>query len=108
MTSSNKPVAVVRDGSIKASVWRNPSDRQPGGHFYSIRFTRTYKDAAGQFQDSDRFSDTEALRLARVAGKVYDKVVALRDDDRAARRGGEAEVEVDYDDSEDSGRGFGL
>ena len=97
MSSNNKPVAVVRDGSIKASVWRNASDRTPGGHFYSIRFTRTYKDAGGMFQDSDRFSDTEALRLARVAEKVYDKVVALRDDDRAARRGGEADVEVDYD-----------
>ena len=97
MSNDNRPAAVFRDGAIKASVWRNKSDRTPGGHFYSVRLTRTYKDATGQFQDSDRFTDTELLRLARLAGRAYDRIVTLRDDDRAARRDGEADIDVDYD-----------
>ncbi|NRA58771.1 MAG: hypothetical protein HRU13_11720, partial [Phycisphaerales bacterium] len=46
--------------------------------FYSVRLTRTYTDDQGQFHDSDSFSGSELLRVARLAGRAYDRAVELR------------------------------
>ena len=93
----SRPVATVRDGSIKGSAWRNESTKNPGEHYFSVRITRTYKDRAGAFQDSDRFMGSELLRVARLAQRMYDRVVDLQDDERQGRRDGERDVSVDYD-----------
>ena len=97
----SRPVATLRDGSLKASVWRNASTKHPGEHYFSIRITRTYKDRAGAFQDSDRFVGGELLRVAHLATRIYDRVVALQDDERKGRREGEKDVEVAYEDPDD-------
>lgn len=73
--TNSKPVETIRDGAIKASIWRNQGEKGP---FYSVRITRTYTDEAGTYHDSDRFSGSELLRVARIAGKAYDRVAALR------------------------------
>ena len=42
MTTENKgPVETLRDGNLKATIWRNFGEN---GTFYSVEISRTYKD----------------------------------------------------------------
>lgn len=73
--TTNKPATVIRDGALKATAWRNESEK---GSFYSVTFSRTYTDAEGKYRDSDRFSGSELLRLALLAQRIYLAVAELR------------------------------
>jgi hypothetical protein len=75
MTTNTKPAATIRDGALKATIWRNTGDK---GEFHSVRFTRTWKDEQGHYHDSDSFSGAELLRLAHLATKAYDQLASLR------------------------------
>jgi hypothetical protein len=75
MTTNTKPAATIRDGALKATIWRNTGDK---GEFHSVRFTRTWKDEQGHYHDSDSFSGAELLRLAHLATKAYDEFASLR------------------------------
>lgn len=74
-TTNNKPLSTIRDGRIKATIWKNFGEH---GNFYSVRFTRTWKDDQGNFHDSDSFSSSELLRVARLASIAYDHLATLR------------------------------
>ncbi len=43
-TSGPRPEATLRDGRVKASIWRNEAE---GGPFRSTTFARTYEDKDG-------------------------------------------------------------
>jgi len=78
-TQTNTPVATLRDGAIKATIWANPSQK---GTFYSVEFTRTYKSGEA-FKESRSFSGAEPLQIARLANLAYDAISDLRQQDRA-------------------------
>ena len=73
--TTNRPVEQLRDGALKAAIFRNEGEKGP---FFSVRFTRTYTDGNGTFHDSTSFSGTELLKLAHLAGQAYDRANALR------------------------------
>lgn len=75
MATKNKPIETLRDGSLKATIWKNTHEK---GDFYSVQFSRTYKDSGGNWQDGQSFSGSELLRLARLATKAYDRTSELR------------------------------
>jgi hypothetical protein len=75
-----RPVETLRDGNIKAAIWRNESEK---GAFFSVTFARTYKDDAGAFHDTDSYSGSELLRLAHLAKKAYDRTGKLLRAERA-------------------------
>ena len=81
---ANKPTKTLRDGSIKATIWKNEGEK---GTFYRVNFTRGYKDADGNRKDSDSFSGSELLQIAHLAGKAYDSIAELRQQDRDAQNG---------------------
>ena len=74
-----KPARTLRDGSIKAVIWRNDSDK---GAFYSVNFARSYKDG-DDWKETDSFSGSEILRVAHLAHKAYDAIAKLKADDRS-------------------------
>ena len=88
-TKTNSPVITLRDGSIKASIWRNPSEK---GHFYSVSYSRTYVDGGTEekpnFKDSDSFSGTDNLKIAQLAQRAYQAVLELREQDAQANSQG--------------------
>lgn len=57
----------LRDGAIKASIWRNASEK---GAFYSVEFSRTYK-SGEVFQDSGSFGGSDLLKISRLAEAAY-------------------------------------
>ena len=73
-TQTNKPIDTIREGSLKATIWKNFGDN---GNFYSVEFTRTYKQG-DQFKDSRSFSGSELLRIARLAHIAYDEIAIMR------------------------------
>ena len=86
-TTKTRPVETLRDGAIKAAIWKNESEK---GVFFAVTFARTYTDGDGNLQDTDSFSGSQLLRLARVAEKAYDRTGKLA---RAARIESETEDE---------------
>lgn len=72
---NNKPTETIRDGALKATIWKNQSEN---GTFYSVDLSRTYQDEQGNYHDSHSFSGSELLRIARLAHKAYDLIADLR------------------------------
>lgn len=70
--STNKPFTTLRDGSLSATIWRNPTQR---GFRYSVNLSRVYQDEQGNLKDSDSFSGSEVLRIARLAQNAYDEIL---------------------------------
>lgn len=85
---TNKPAAELRDGLIKATIWRNTSEK--GDNFYSLQFTNAYRDRDGNYRDSKYYAPDEALRLAILAGDAYRKINALKFEDRQTKAQAEA------------------
>ena len=90
-TAKQRPVETIRDGAIKAAIWRNESEN---GVFHGVTFSRTYKNGEGDLQDTNSYSGTQLLRLARLAGKAYDRAAKLTKEVRA-NDNPDAEVETD-------------
>lgn len=75
------PEVTLRDGNIKASIWRNESD---GGPFRSVTFARTYEDRDGNPRDAHSFSGTDVLKVSELARQSYNKSRILDRDERRA------------------------
>jgi hypothetical protein len=72
-TTANKPVHTIRDGAIRATIWKNTGKN---GEFFSVQVTRTYRTTGG-FRDSNRFTAGELLKVAQVATEVHDYLEGL-------------------------------
>lgn len=82
-----QPAKSLRDADIKAAIWKNESENGP---FPSVTFGRTYTDdKTGEVKDSDSFSGSQLLRLARLADKAYDAQAKLRQQWRAEAEDGD-------------------
>ena len=77
-TVKNKPIDTLRDGSLKATIWKNTGEK---GDFYSVEFSRTYKQGE-EFKDSHSFSGTELLRISRLSEIAYTRITYIREADR--------------------------
>lgn len=71
----NKPTETIRDGSMKAVIWGNPTEN---GTRYSVELVRSYKDEAEKWHDTNYLSNGEMLRGARLLTLAYDRVLQLR------------------------------
>ena len=72
---SNKPVETLRDGNLKASIWRNEGASGPS---YSTTFARTWRDDQGRFHDSQSYAGTDMLRLGELSRTAYHRTNELR------------------------------
>lgn len=80
-TEKPKPVETLRDGRLKATIWRNFGDN---GTFYSVEISRTYKDG-DDYKNAHSYSGAELLKVSRLSLKAYDRVgdFLIEDEDRA-------------------------
>ena len=76
MTTETKqrPVETLRDGALKAAIWTNEGQERV---FFAVTFTRSYKDADGNYHDTDSFSGAQLLKLSRLAVKAYERTNKL-------------------------------
>jgi len=68
MEEKKKPTIIRAGRGVKAKVWTNQGKH---GDYQSITFSRVYKDAKDEFQDSDTFYKDELLQVAWAAVMAY-------------------------------------
>lgn len=86
---NNGPADVLRDGNIKATIWKNERENGPS---FNTTFARTWQDEKGEYRDSHSFSGTELLRVSELARGAYARSNELRQEHRQ-----ELEVEITRD-----------
>lgn len=94
------PADVLRDGNIKATIWKNERENGPS---FSTVFSRTWQDEDGAYKDSHSFSGTELLRVSELARGAYTRTVELRQEHRVeiAREERQGDPELPYDERSD-------
>ena len=85
-TNPNRPAATIRDGNLKATVWRNASDSGP---WYSVDLIRSYKTDDG-WQDTTSMRSDDLPRIAFLAQRAYAAVLDLKQADRESDGGRDA------------------
>jgi hypothetical protein len=67
---SKQPANTLRCGNIKATIWKNTSEKGP---FYATTFSRPFKDQSGAWRNGTSFglSDLEALLTVAVQAKDW-------------------------------------
>ncbi len=72
---NNKPIDVLRDGSLKATIWENHGEN---GTYFSGTLAKTYEDKDGKLKDSHSFSGSDWLRISELARQAYARTTQLR------------------------------
>lgn len=73
-----RPVHVVRFGSIKGAVWRNMTDMGNASRpMYNVTFSRSFKDGE-QWRDSSSFGLDDLLTVSKVANECHSWIHAER------------------------------
>ncbi|MEM8759768.1 MAG: hypothetical protein AAGE83_05505 [Pseudomonadota bacterium] len=67
-TTKNRPADTLRDGSLKATIWRNESEKGP---YHTVNLSRTYKDEQGTFHDSQSFRAKDMLPLSELSRQAH-------------------------------------
>ncbi|MCK4341616.1 MAG: hypothetical protein KAY37_07835 [Phycisphaerae bacterium] len=70
-TEKKQPVAQIRIGRLKATVWENSSSSS-NGPWHNTQFCRLFKnDADGEWNESSNFGRDELLTLAELAREAF-------------------------------------
>ena len=72
-TLSNRSATTLRCGKIKATIWRNVSEKGP---FFSTTFSRTFKDQSGAWRNGTSFGFNELEALMNVAFEAKEWMTA--------------------------------
>lgn len=92
-----QPIHRIRIRSTTAAIWQNHSERGP---WYSVTISRSYRDAAGNWQTSESFSGTDLLVLAEVARAAFLWIVQTTqnpsDGQGLSRQGGVVDSEIPF------------
>jgi hypothetical protein len=54
--------------NLKCAIWANPQD---GGVWYSVTFSRSYKDGEGNWKSASSFGGTDCLLVAELARLAF-------------------------------------
>ena len=66
--SKDRPVENLREGPLKAAIWRNESEK---GAYHSVTLARTYKDKNGDLRDTNSFRAKDMLSLSELARRAH-------------------------------------
>lgn len=77
--NTQKPLDVLRDGAIQASIWNNEGEN---GNYLTVTFSRTYK-KGDDLKNSQSFSGRDLLVIAELARQAY----CFSSNHRALQRG---------------------
>ena len=79
--SSNKPVAEVRVGAVKAAIW--PNQTESGVVRHNVTFSRIYKDGEGNWKSTSSFGRDDLLVVAKVADMAHTKIFEVANGQQA-------------------------
>ena len=73
-TSTQQPMAKVKAGAVVGTIWQNEGQNGP---FYTITFSRSYKDREGNWQRTTNLRHKDMPDVQTVAGLVTEKIAEL-------------------------------
>src|ERR1043165_1341920 len=80
-----RPVFEVRYGRLRASVWRQESDKGP---WFNVTLSRSYKDDAGNWQNSSSFGTRDLLEVANLCQEAHTWIYRELAKERGQNEGG--------------------
>jgi hypothetical protein len=78
--ANQKPIAEVRTGAIKATIWKNSTEN---GARFNVTFDRLYKDGE-KWKSAASFGRDDLLLLAKVADQAHTCIFQLQQEDPPA------------------------
>ena len=72
--ANQKPHDEVRIGTVKAAIWQNQAGDRTR---YNVTFSKSYRDADGQWKTTHSFGRNDLLVLAKVADQAHSRIVEL-------------------------------
>jgi hypothetical protein len=97
-TSSNKPAYTIRGSQghgLKLTLWENQSEK--GGIWFNATLTRSYKDQAGQWQETHSLSQQDFLEAAEMYREAH---AWAKEQARAKAAGQTQDVDQSYTEHE--------
>ena len=85
--ANQKPHAKVRIGAVKAAIWQNQAGDRTR---YNVTFSKSYRDADGQWKTTHSFGRNDLLVLAKVADQAHSRIVDLEQGEETAEQEDEA------------------
>ena len=73
--ANQKPHDEVRIGAVKAAIWQNQAGDRTR---YNVSFSKSYRDADGQWKTTQSFGRNDLLVLAKVADQAHSRIVDLQ------------------------------
>ena len=73
--ANQKPHARVRIGAVKAAIWQNQAGDRTR---YNVTFSKSYRDADGQWKTTQSFGRNDLLVLAKVADRAHSRIFELQ------------------------------
>ena len=84
-STSNEPVARVKDGLLQIAIWKNETEK--GRPFYSTSAVkRSYKDDAGNYHETTSLSGTQLLQAERLFAQAYARIREMEEADYQATK----------------------
>lgn len=81
----NRPIRTVRHRNIKATIWKNQTDKGP---MYNVTVSRSYRDEEDQWHDSPSFGYDDLMNLSKVLHDAHSFITSQRDKDFADAKQG--------------------
>ena len=79
--ANQRPTATVRIGAVKAAIWENQAGDRTR---YNVTFSKSYRDAEGQWKTTHSFGRNDLLVLAKVADQTHSRIVELEQGEETA------------------------
>ena len=79
--ANQRPTATVRIGAVKAAIWENQAGERTR---YNVTFSKSYRDAEGQWKTTHSFGRNDLLVLAKVADQAHSRIVELEQGEERA------------------------
>ena len=84
----NRPADTLRDGSLKATIWRNDGEK---GAYHTVNLARTYTDNDGNLRDTQSFRAQDMLPIAELSRQAHYRANDLNREAFKEQRRGEQE-----------------
>ena len=79
--ANQRPNATVRIGAVKAAIWENQAGDRTR---FNVTFSKSYRDAEGQWKTTHSFGRNDLLVLAKVADQAHSRIVELEQGEETA------------------------
>lgn len=88
MEHNKGPEHTLRDGSLKATIWRNESDK---GSYHTTTLTRLYTDDKGEIRETHSLGKNDLLKAGELLRNTYNHINELQRGQSKSRNAAEGD-----------------